>query len=147
MIFSEASSGRIFVIRLEHGEILHKTIETFAKENDISAATLTVLGGADSGSKLICGADYSENGSLSPFTQMLDNINDIMGVGTLFPDAEGTPKLHMHISCGYNKSSITGCVREGVKVWQIMEIVLFELKHCSAKRLKDEATGFDFLAP
>ena len=49
MKYSEAKQGRIFIIRLEDGEILHETIEAFAAAKKIRAAALIVLGGADSG--------------------------------------------------------------------------------------------------
>ena len=40
MRYSTARMGRIFVIRLEDGEILHETIERFAAEQEIRAAAL-----------------------------------------------------------------------------------------------------------
>jgi len=55
MKFSEAKAGRVFVIRLEDGDILHEEIERFAAENEIRAATLTAVGGVDAGSCLIVG--------------------------------------------------------------------------------------------
>jgi predicted DNA-binding protein with PD1-like motif len=32
MKYSEAKPGRIFVLRLEDGDILHESVETFARE-------------------------------------------------------------------------------------------------------------------
>ena len=46
MKYTEAKPGRIFVIRLEDGEILHECIEAFAEKKNIKAAALLVLGGA-----------------------------------------------------------------------------------------------------
>ena len=43
MKFSEARQGRVFVIRLEDGEIIHETIERFAGEQGIKAAALILL--------------------------------------------------------------------------------------------------------
>jgi predicted DNA-binding protein with PD1-like motif len=53
----------------------------------------------------------------------------------------------MHITCGRNASSITGCVRQGVKAWHIMEIILFELVDTTAVRAFDSTTGFELLRP
>ena len=50
MKFTSATPGRIFILRLEDGEILHETIESFAAKQGIRAAALIVLGGADEGS-------------------------------------------------------------------------------------------------
>ncbi len=69
MKYSEAKIGRIFLLRLEDGEILHETIEAFASEHEIRAAALTVLGGADEGSDLqtlereLVGVDHAEVGA------------------------------------------------------------------------------------
>lgn len=145
MKYSEAKQGRIFVIRLEDGDILHEEIERFAKERDIKAATLIALGGADSGSKLIVGPADGRSSPVVPLSLQLDNVHEVTGTGTLFPDEAGEPVLHMHLSCGREKESITGCVREGVKVWQIMEVVLYEMIDMKASRRFDGETGFKLL--
>ena len=82
-----------------------------------------------------------------PKTQVLDNVHEVTGTGTLFPDEGGKPVLHMHMACGRGASTMTGCVRNGVRVWQIMEVILYELLDSTGKRKKDRATGFDLLVP
>jgi predicted DNA-binding protein with PD1-like motif len=71
----------------------------------------------------------------------------VAGVGTLFPDDEGNPVLHMHMACGRNGDTVTGCVRTGVKVWRVMEAVLFELTDSTGVRRHDEAMGLKLLQP
>ena len=51
----------------------------------------------------------------------------------------------MHASFGRNDTAVTGCVRMGVDVWQIGEVVILELAGSSAKRAKNKDTGFEFL--
>jgi predicted DNA-binding protein with PD1-like motif len=51
----------------------------------------------------------------------------------------------MHASFGRNDNAVTGCVRAGVNVWQIGEVVILELYGGSAKRKKNKETGFEFL--
>ncbi len=147
MKYSQASPGRIFVIRLEDGDIVHEEIETLALENNIRAASLIVLGGADAGSILTTGPEHGRAEQIIPQLQELDNVHEVAGTGTLFPDENGKPTLHMHMACGRNLKSVTGCVRSGVKVWQVMEIVLFELVDSTGVRKKDAVTGFDLLIP
>jgi len=36
MKYSEAERGRVFVIRLEDGDVIHESIEGFAKEHGIN---------------------------------------------------------------------------------------------------------------
>lgn len=69
------------------------------------------------------------------------------GTGTIFPDDEGNPMLHMHMACGRNASTVTGCIRDGVKVWHIMEVILFELIDTGATRVFESQTGFKLLNP
>jgi predicted DNA-binding protein with PD1-like motif len=42
MKYTEAVQGRIFVIRLEDGDVLHEEIERLAEEKNISAGMLLV---------------------------------------------------------------------------------------------------------
>ena len=147
MKYSEAKPGRVFVIRLEDGDILHEEIEKFASEKSIKAASLIAVGGADAGSGLIVGPENGRSTPVIPMRLELDNVHEIAGTGTLFPDKDGNPILHMHMACGRKDSAVTGCVRAGVKVWQVMEVILYELTDTDAARLPDEATGFALLQP
>ena len=121
MKYSEAKQGRIFVIRLEDGDIVHDEIERFAREKSIRAAGLIIVGGADHGSKFVVGPEEGRATPVVPMEHVLDEVHEIAGVGTLFPDEEGNPLLHMHMACGRKSSTITGCIREGVRVWHVME--------------------------
>jgi len=147
MKFSEATQGRTFIIRLEDGEILHETIEAFALEHSVKAAAVIALGGADEGSRLVVGPEEGRSKPVIPMEHILDDVHEIAGVGTIFPDKNGKPVLHMHIAGGRNDRAVTGCVRRGVKVWHILEVVLFELVDSSACRLIDKETGFELLEP
>jgi predicted DNA-binding protein with PD1-like motif len=147
MKYSEAKQGRIFILRLEGGEILHETIEAFAREQGIEAAALVAVGVADAGSRLVVGPEEGRSAAILPLVKILSGEHDSAGVGTLFPDADGRPMLHMHLACGRNGETVTGCVRLGVKVWHVLEVILWELTHTKARRLHDAVTGFDFLQP
>ena len=147
MKFSECKPGRIFVLCLENGDIVHEEIEQFARSHSIAAASLIIIGGADKGSKLIVGPEQeNENGTpLTSLEYVLENVHEIAGVGTLFPDDQGNPMLHLHMACGRKSSTRTGCIRRGVKVWHIMEVILFELLESKGKRVFDPETGFTLL--
>ena len=147
MKYSEAKQGRIFVIRLEDGETVHEEIEKFAREQSITAAAMIIVGGADEGSKLVVGPEHGRSKTINPMEHILDNVHEIAGTGTLFPDEEGNPTIHMHMACGRNADTVTGCIRNGVKVWQIMEVVLFELIDTTGKRILDPDLGFKLLNP
>lgn len=147
MKFSEAKRGRVFIIRLEDGEIIHEEIERFAKEQSIAAAALIIIGGADADSRLVVGPQNGRAHSICPMEHTLENVYEITGTGTLFPDGKGNPVVHMHIACGRKKETVTGCIRKGVKVWHVMEIILYELTDTTAQRMLDSETGFELLSP
>ena len=135
------------MIRLEDGDILHEQIERFAEEKGIRAAALIALGGADSGSKLVVGPARGRSHPIEPMELVLDNVYEASGNGTLFPNAEGKPELHMHMAFGRGADAVLGCVRRGVKVWHVLEVIVFELAGSSAVRALDPETGFHLLKP
>lgn len=148
MKFSPSQLGRVFVIRLEDGDVVHECIERFAADHGITRAALTLHGGADRGSVLVTGPREDRGPPpIAPQTTALDHVHEVVGSGTIFPDANGTPILHVHLACGRGAETITGCIRTGVKTWHVLEVILIELLGSTARRLRDDATGFDLLVP
>ncbi len=147
MKFSQAQQGRTFILRLEDGDNVHEVIEQFAVDQGIRAATLIIIGGADDGSRLVVGPEEDRGLPLNPIKRTLTNAHEVTGTGTIFEDEDGTPLLHMHMACGREGATTTGCIREGVKVWHVMEVVLFELVETTAKRVVEEPLGLKLLRP
>jgi predicted DNA-binding protein with PD1-like motif len=145
MEFTEVKLGRIFILRLHNDERLHEILESFATEKKISAALVLFLGGAKSNSKVVVGPEKGESIPPIPMITMLKGVHESHGIGTIFLDETGIPKLHMHASFGRNQNTITGCVRLGVDVWRIGEAIILELTGTTINRVKDEETGFEFL--
>jgi len=145
MQFTEAKLGRIFVLRLHDGECLHEVLEQFAAQHEISTALCFFLGGAKENSRLVVGPKDGYTLPPEPMVTLLNGVHEACGVGTIFVDEEGKPKLHMHASFGRKTRAVTGCVRLGVDVWRIGEVVLLELTGAAAHRVKDKETGFEFL--
>jgi predicted DNA-binding protein with PD1-like motif len=145
MEFSQAHQGRIFVIRLHDGEILHEEIERFATQQSIRAAVLIAVGDIDDGSKLVVGPQEGRAQRITPMEHLLNNVHEVTGTGTIFPNERGETVLHMHLAAGRETSTVTGCVRRGVKVWHVLEIMLFELVDSTAVRIVDPQTGFELL--
>ncbi len=144
---ASGTAGRAFVLRLEDGEVLHEQIELFARENSIRSASVVAVGGADDGSLLIVGPKDGRSSPVEPMTHVLDGVHELSGSGTIFIDEEGNPLLHMHASCGRNGRAVTGCVRAGVRVWLIMEVIIHEIIDIKAVRVRDPINGFALLEP
>ena len=147
MKYSEASHGRVFVIRLEDGDVLHESLEAFAAEHGVRSAGVIAVGGADAGSVLVVGPERGDALPVVPMERVLAGVHEIAGTGTIFPNARGEPVLHMHLACGREGETTTGCARRGVKIWKVMEILLFEITGTTATRVADPATGFELLEP
>jgi predicted DNA-binding protein with PD1-like motif len=147
MKYSEATQGRVFVLRLEDGDVLHETIESFAKQKGIRAAGLIAVGGADDGSKQVVGPENDRARPVVPMEHVLEHVHELAGVGTLFPGPSGDPVLHMHAACGRGGRAVAGCVRRGVRTWHVLEIILYELTGTTASRVPDTETGFELLQP
>ena len=145
MNYTEAKLGRIFILRLHQNERLHEVVEDFSTEKRISNALCFFLGGAQDKSKVVVGPKDGNAMPPEPMVTLLRGVNEASGIGTIFTDEEGKPKLHMHASFGRNDHAVTGCVRLGVDVWQIGEVVILELSGGSAKRVRNKETGFEFL--
>jgi predicted DNA-binding protein with PD1-like motif len=145
MKYSEANLGRIFILRLEHGDRIPDTIEEFAANQQIDSAIVHFLGGADTNSKIVVGLEDGTTSKPRPMVTELLGTSEAIGMGTLFLDEAGIPKLHLHSAFGRNRETVTGCTREGVKVWHIGEVVIFELLNTTAKRKIDSETGFELL--
>ncbi len=145
MDFTEAKLGRIFVLRLFQGERIHEVVEKFASEKQVSSALCFFLGGAEDQSRVVVGPRDGAKFPPEPMMTLLKGVHEGCGVGTIFVNEQGKPKLHMHASFGRNEKTVTGCVRLGVDVWQIGELVILELAGSVARRAKDKETGFDLL--
>jgi predicted DNA-binding protein with PD1-like motif len=145
--YSEAGLGRVFIIRLEDGDSLPKAIEGIAREKGIRHAACLLVGGVREGSRLVVGPESEDGMPPVPVTLDLDGVHAAAGVGTIFPDEKGRPSLHLHAACGRGEETKTGCVRPGVDIWKIGEVVLIELSGSNAMRKRDPETGFNLLVP
>ena len=145
MHYTEAKFGRVFVLRLHDGDHLPDVLESFAEEKKVSSALCFLVGGVKEKSRVVVGPKTGDVLPPEPVITLLSGVHEVCGVGTIFQNEEGKPKLHMHASFGRGKKTVTGCVRMGVDVWHIGEVVMLELAGAKAERAIDKKTGFEFL--
>lgn len=83
MKYSQVSQGRVFVIRLEDGDIIHEEIEALAEKEAVQAATLTIFLGGDQGGRLVVGPEDGRSGTITQFrTRMANQTKIISGKNT-----------------------------------------------------------------
>ena len=145
MKYSQASLGRVLVVRLEDGDIVHEAVEEAARAAGVGRAAVILLGGADGGSRVIMGPEDGRAAKIVPFERVLHDVHEMAGVGTIFPDEAGSPKLHLHAAFGRDDQVTAGCIRRGVKTWIVGEVVVIELLGSGATRRLDPTTGFELV--
>jgi predicted DNA-binding protein with PD1-like motif len=141
----EMERGRTFVLRLEAGEVLHEVLESFCKNNGIKNAYVSVVGGIGEGSRITVGPEVPYDKGIVPIVLTLDAPHELTASGTIFPDEDGNPMVHIHGSAGREGKAVTGCLRTGVIAWLVLEVVLIELVGEGAVRKKDKNTGMKIL--
>ena len=140
----EGQMGRVFVIRLEDGDVVPECIEQFAEEKGISVGHVVLVGGIGGG-EVVVGPRRSEERPPEPMLLPVDGAHEVVGVGVLAPDKDGKPILHIHASLGRSGNTISGCLRPGVTTWLVAEAILYEILNANAARLRDEESGFVLL--
>ncbi|NOX97007.1 MAG: DNA-binding protein [Nitrospirae bacterium] len=147
MKYSEGKIGRIFVIRLEDGDKLPDVIELLAREKNISRGLCILVGGIKDGGNIVAGPKDSESTPIVPMVFKLKGVHEIVAAGAIFPDSNGQPRLHMHAALGREEKTRTGCIRPGIEVWKLGEVILLEIIDNNAYRAEDSDTGFESLRP
>ena len=141
---SEGRPGRVFVIRLEHGDVLPGCIERFAEEKGISVGHVVLVGGIGEG-EVVVGPRRSDERPPEPMLLPVDGAHEVAGVGVLAPGEDGRPVLHIHAALGRSGKTTTGCLRPGVKTWLVGEAIIHEILGANVMRLKDAESGFALL--
>lgn len=140
---AQGTLGRVFVLRLEDGDRIPGCIEEFAAGCGVARGFCLLLGGAGGG-RVVVGPRDGQAAKIEPMLAALSGAHEIAAVGTLFPDEAGRPRLHMHAALGRGEAPLVGCVRQGVDIWKLGEVVLVEI-HGNMRRAVDPAFGFEVL--
>jgi uncharacterized protein len=141
----ECSLGRVFVLLLEEGDRVPETIEQFAEDKNVERALCLLLSGLKGG-RFVSGVDEGKAQPVAPLAELLQDIHEAAGIGTIFPGEDARPKLHMHAALGKEGTTRVGCIRSGTEVWNVGEVVLLELVGTSMKRRLDPVSGLEVLS-
>ena len=142
----EGQVGRVFVIRLEDGDVLPGCIERFAEENGVSVGHVILVGGIGGG-EVVVGPRHSEEMPPRPMLLPIDGAHEVAGVGVIAPGQDGRPSLHIHAALGRSGKTTTGCLRPGVTTWLVGEVILYEILGAKVARVRDDKSGFELLEP
>jgi predicted DNA-binding protein with PD1-like motif len=143
--YAESKIGRVFILRLHGGDHLPDVIESFAREKEIFFGICYILGGIKSNGRIVVGPLKEDKHPINPLVKILSGVSEVFGIGTIFPDETGNPRLHMHAGFGRGETTTIGCIRLGIDIWQVGEVVILEITNIDAYRKKDPKLGFHFL--
>ena len=142
----EGRIGRVFVIRLEDGDVVPNCIERFAEEKGVSVGQAVLVGGIGGGD-VVVGPRRSDERPPEPMLLPIDGAHEVVGVGVLAPNEGGKPVLHIHAALGRAGKTMTGCLRHGVTTWLVAEVILYEIIGAEVVRIQDKQSGFELLEP
>ncbi len=140
----EGKIGRVFVIRLEDGDVLPGCLEGFAQKKGINNGFVLLVGGIGSG-QIVTGPRNSNEMPPDPMLIPIDGAHEVMAVGVLAPGGDNKVVLHIHGALGRSGQTKTGCLRPGVSTWLVGEAIMYEILGVNASRVKDEKSGFTLL--
>ncbi len=143
MKYEVGNTGRVVVARMEDGDQVYSCIEKMCIAENINSAVFWIIG-ANKNVEVVTGSHNYAARPVEVIVEKLNSVQEILGTGTIFPDSNNNPKIHMHASLGHDSETVTGCPRINLDCWLINEVVVMEITNISAKRLKNE-TGFELL--
>lgn len=135
---TEGRAGRIFVLRIDHGEDLLEALLQCIREKQIHCGTVQVLGALEQ-AHLVSGPEEPALPPV-PHHEEVDGGWDILGVGSISWGEDG-PHLHLHSALGQGSQSLAGCLRDRATVYIVVEAIITEIAGIHAVRGHDEVTG------
>ena len=127
--------GRIFVLRMDHGEDLIESLQKFLREKKITSCTVLFMGAMRDG-RAVTGPKLPVVPP-TPNYEAYESAWEVFGMATIYQSIEG-PMLHIHSALGRGRQSILGCIRDKAEVYLIVEAVLFDICGMTAERAWDE---------
>lgn len=135
---AEGRPGRIFIIRIDHGEDLLAALEHCIQEHEIQCGVIQILG-ALGRAKMVTGPEEMVLPP-TPHWEDVDGGWEILGIGTI-SWVEGDPHIHLHSAAGKGDRTLTGCLREKTDVYIVIEAVITEIAGILSVSSPDRTTG------
>jgi len=139
MEYVKGSIGRVFTVRLDHGDDLLRELEGLARAENIESAVFLLLGAVREAS-LVVGPRENK---VPPEVQWagFQDAHEVLGVGNIFSEG-GNPKIHLHAAAGRGTEPKVGCLRGKSEIFMVSEVFILELAGISAERVFDADRGF-----
>lgn len=138
MEYAEGRIGRVFAVRADHGEDLITVLNTFVRKKGIQSGTAHFLGALSRG-KVVTGPERL----VLPPTPHFEEFSggwEVFGMASIFPGDDG-PQIHIHVTAGRGRDSLTGCLREVAETYIVVEVFIMEFIGLHATKSPERKTG------
>src|SRR5208337_4076528 len=137
MQYAEGKPGRIFLMRIDHGEDLIETIRDFIVRHAVHCGYVRFIGALEYG-QVVTGPEEAVLPP-EPHFETFSGGWEVVGLATITPGEDG-PHLHLHASLGKGNRVLTGCLRGTVTTYIIVEAVITEVLDVEMHRAPDQVT-------
>ncbi|MDK2893044.1 DUF296 domain-containing protein [Methanohalophilus sp.] len=139
MDYQGGNIGRVFVLRIDHGDNVLEEIEKFATAENITSAFMFMLGALSEGN-VVVGPEKNQTPP-TPIWFRFNNPHEVIGIGNIFKE-NGKTRIHLHAALGRNGNTSAGCIREKNETFMVTEIFVLEIQGMQAERIHDKERGF-----
>jgi len=108
MEYAKGRIGRVFTVRVDHGDDLILELIKLAELEKIESAVFMLLGALKEG-KLVTGPKENRRPP-EPVWSAFNDAHEILGIGDIFQE-DGKPKIHLHAGTAREDSIKLGCLR------------------------------------
>ena len=141
MEYQEGRTGRVLYARLDDGDDLHDCIRQLAAAEGVRCAWFQVFGGLKRAG--VVTGPREPVMPPEPVWRQVDDAREILGFGTVLPDTDQQPLIHMHAAMGHHGETLTGCLRRDSSVYLVIELVMVEITGIDVTRPWFQAGGFN----
>ncbi|HVP93953.1 MAG TPA: PPC domain-containing DNA-binding protein [Methanoregulaceae archaeon] len=138
MQYAEGKPGRIFLLRIDDGEDLIKTLQDFIARHNVHCGHIRFIGALLSG-QIVTGPEKPVLPP-NPHFETFSGGWEVIGMATISP-GDDSPHLHLHASIGRGDRVLTGCLRGTIRTYIVVEAVISEITGIEIKREEDAKTG------
>jgi uncharacterized protein len=138
MQYTEGKPGRVFIVRVDHGEDLIATLLQFVRDHQVHSGYIRFMGALESG-QVVTGPEVLTLPP-DPHFESFSGGWEVIGMATITSDKNG-PHLHIHASIGRGNKVLTGCLRGEIITYIVVEAVVTELIGVDVQREQDPVTG------
>lgn len=139
MEYTAGTIGRVFFLRVDHGEDLIEALQTISRKENITSAFFFLLG-AIGQAELVAGPKEACVPPI-PMWIKIDTPHEIIGIGNIFLEGEN-PKVHLHCNVGRDDVVRTGCLRNKSEIFMVNEVCILEISGIDAARINDDLRGY-----